>query len=111
VRAVDSCPPAAPGPARVASEDLEACAKLLKALSDPTRLEIVALVAKASEPLCACEIEGHFSLSQSTISHHLGQLRNAGVLASERRGTWAFYSIEDRAAAGLDPVLRLLQAK
>ena len=87
---------------------LEVCADVLKALGDPTRLEIVALVARAGEPLCACEIEAHFDLSQSTISHHLGLLRRAGVLDSERRGTWAFYSIREDAAAPLTTVLKLL---
>ena len=84
------------------------CAAALKALGDPTRLEIVALVAAAKEPLCACEIEGHFELSQSTISHHLGLLRKAGILDSERRGTWAFYSITKDAAAPLIAVVSML---
>ena len=87
---------------------LEDCAGVLKALGDPTRLEIVALVARAGAPLCACEIEAHFELSQSTISHHLGLLRRAGVLHAERRGTWAFYSIRDDAAAPLALVQDLL---
>lgn len=81
----------------------------LKALADPTRLEIVAMVAAAREPLCACEIEARFDLAQSTISHHLALLRNAGVLVSERRGTWAFYSVAPGAAAALDAVGKLLE--
>jgi ArsR family transcriptional regulator len=77
--------------------DLRARAPVFKALGDATRLEIVALLAEAREPLCACEIEAHFDLSQPTISHHLKILRKAGVLTSERRGTWIYY--------GLDPSL------
>jgi ArsR family transcriptional regulator len=69
-------------------------ASLFKALADSTRVEIVALLADAREPLCACDIEGHFELSQATVSHHLKILREAGVLTSERRGTWIFYSLE-----------------
>ncbi|PRQ03411.1 HTH-type transcriptional repressor AseR [Enhygromyxa salina] len=86
------------------------CAASLKALADPTRLEIVSLVAAAKEPLCACEIEAHFDLSQSTISHHLGLLRKAGVLNAERRGTWAFYSITKDAASPLATVMSLLDS-
>ncbi len=86
------------------------CAAALKALADPTRLEIVSLVAAAKEPLCACEIERHFDLSQSTISHHLGLLRKAGMLDSERRGTWAFYSITKGATAPLAAVMSLLDS-
>lgn len=78
--------------------DVRARAPVFKALGDATRLEIVALVAEAREPLCACEIEAHFDLAQPTISHHLKILRKAGVLTSERRGTWIHY--------GIDPSLR-----
>jgi ArsR family transcriptional regulator len=67
---------------------------LFKALADETRLEIVALLAAADAPLCACEIEACFDLSQSTVSHHLKLLRKAGVLTSERRGTWIFYALD-----------------
>lgn len=59
----------------------------LKALADPIRLEIVSRVAAAKESLCACEIEAHFDLSQSTISDHLGLLRKAGILDAELRTT------------------------
>jgi ArsR family transcriptional regulator len=78
--------------------DVRARAPLFKALGDATRLEMVALIAQALEPLCACELEAHFDLAQPTISHHLKILRKAGVLTSERRGTWIYY--------GLDPALR-----
>ncbi len=88
---------------------LEDWAAALKALGDPTRLEIVALVAAASEPLCACEIEARFDLSQSTISHHLGLLRRAGILTAQRRGTWAFYSIVPDADEPLTAVRALLR--
>ena len=74
--------------------DVRPFAPLFKALGDETRLEIVALLADAGEALCACDIEAHFDLSQSTISHHLKLLRKAGLLTSERRGTWIYYSLD-----------------
>ena len=74
--------------------DVRARAPLFKALGDATRLEIIALIAQAREPLCACEIEAHFDLAQPTISHHLKILRKAGVLTSERRGTWIHYDLD-----------------
>jgi ArsR family transcriptional regulator len=74
--------------------DVRDRAPLFKALGDATRLEIVALIAQAREPLCACEIEGQFDLAQPTISHHLKILRKAGVLTSERRGTWIYYALD-----------------
>ncbi len=68
-------------------------APLFKALSDETRLEILGLLAGAGAELCVCDIESHFALSQPTISHHLKILREAGLVTSERRGTWAYYAL------------------
>jgi ArsR family transcriptional regulator len=82
---------------RTKARNLQPYASLFKALADSTRVEIVALLAEAREPLCACDIEGHFELAQATVSHHLKILREAGVLTSERRGTWIFYSLEPTA--------------
>jgi ArsR family transcriptional regulator, arsenate/arsenite/antimonite-responsive transcriptional repressor len=77
--------------------DVRTYASLLKALGDETRLEMVALLADAGDALCACDIEAHFDLAQSTISHHLKLLRKAGVLTSERRGTWVYYALDPAA--------------
>jgi ArsR family transcriptional regulator len=44
--------------------------------------------------MCVCEIEPRFDLSQPTISHHLRLLREAGVVTSERRGTWVYYALD-----------------
>lgn len=61
-----------------------------KALGDENRLLMLHMILDAGE-LCACEIERHFDLSQPTISHHLKLLRNARLIAGERRGTWVYY--------------------
>ena len=76
-------------------------AKLFKALSDETRLEMMGLLAAAGAELCACDIEGHFDLSQPTISHHLKILREAGLVTGERRGTWVYYAIDKSTLAQL----------
>jgi ArsR family transcriptional regulator, arsenate/arsenite/antimonite-responsive transcriptional repressor len=68
-------------------------AQLFKALGDETRLEIVGLLAADRRELCACDIEGHFDLSQPTVSHHLKVLRDAGLVTFERRGKWLYYSL------------------
>lgn len=70
---------------------------MFKALADETRVEIVALLAANERELCACEIEAHFELSQSTISHHMKILREAGLVRAERRASWVFYALEARA--------------
>ena len=72
-------------------------ADLLKALADPTRLTMVAALRKAAEPVCICDFTGALNLGQPTISHHMGKLREAGLVESEKRGIWVF----SRLAAGL----------
>jgi ArsR family transcriptional regulator, arsenate/arsenite/antimonite-responsive transcriptional repressor len=72
-------------------------AELLKALADPTRLTMIAALRRAAEPVCICDFTGALNLSQPTISHHMGKLRGAGLVESEKRGIWVYY----RLAAGL----------
>ncbi|MEX2236881.1 MAG: metalloregulator ArsR/SmtB family transcription factor [Dehalococcoidia bacterium] len=66
---------------------------VLKALADETRLRIVQMLAEHQEPLCVCHIVDAFELSQPTISHHLRQLREAGLISGEKRGLWAYYTL------------------
>jgi ArsR family transcriptional regulator len=63
---------------------------LLKALADPVRLRLMSMIA-ASDEACVCDLTGPFDVSQPTISHHLKVLRSAGLVDSERRGTWVYY--------------------
>lgn len=63
-----------------------------KAVGHPVRLKILELLSLQSSPMCVCHIESNFALSQPTISHHLRLLRRAGLVVSERRGTWIYYS-------------------
>jgi ArsR family transcriptional regulator len=76
---------------RDAAEDL---ARLLKAIADPARLQVVSLLrsAEAGEA-CVCDLTSPLGLSQSTVSHHLKILADAGLVRRERRGTWAYYSL------------------
>jgi ArsR family transcriptional regulator len=68
---------------------------VFKALADETRVRIVWLLADAHGEVCVCDIEAYVKdLSQSTISHHLKILRDAGVVTSERRGTWVYYALD-----------------
>jgi ArsR family transcriptional regulator, arsenate/arsenite/antimonite-responsive transcriptional repressor len=71
-------------------------AGLMKALSDPVRLRLMSMIA-ASDEVCVCELMGPFDVSQPTISHHLKVLRSAGLVDSERRGTWVYYRAEREA--------------
>ena len=72
-----------------------------KALGDPHRVAILHLLAVTAEPVCVVDVERHIDLAQSTISHHLKTLVDAGIISRERRGKWSYYSIEDERLAGL----------
>ena len=75
-------------------------AALFKALADPTRVAIINSLSAADE-VCVCNLTATFHLSQPTISHHLKVLREAGLVESSRRGTWAYYRLVPAAIAEL----------
>lgn len=69
-------------------------ATTLKALADPLRLRMLSFITAApAAQACVCDLTALTELSQPTVSHHLKVLREVGVLTSERRGTWVWYSI------------------
>lgn len=82
-----------------------------KALADPNRIRILRLLAGQKGPLCACDVVGHTDLSQPTVSHHLKVLKEAGLLRSERRGLWVFYSVDPRGAGVLSDLAGLIDAR
>ena len=81
--------------------------RLLTALADPTRLAIVRQLA-ASADVCACDFTSCCDVGQPTVSHHLRVLREAGVVTSERRGTWIFYRLDPAVAGRLAALAREL---
>lgn len=83
------------GDGAVATDWAPALAERLKALADPTRLRMLDLLARQREPLCVCEITARFPLRQPTISHHIRLLREAGLVAGEKRGVWSYYWATD----------------
>jgi ArsR family transcriptional regulator len=69
-------------------------ARVFRALGDPVRLRLVSLIgAREGGEVCVCDLTSAFDLSQPTISHHLKVLREAGLIGSERRGTWVYYRL------------------
>lgn len=76
----------------VTTEEALRLAVVAKAIADPTRLQIVDALRKASpEAVCQCELLPLFEMSQPALAKHLKVLVAAGVLHSERRGLWSFY--------------------
>jgi len=67
---------------------------VMKALADRHRLKIVNLLLRAGgEPVCVCEVRPALGLSQGTVSYHLKQLLEAGVIERKRRGTYSYFSL------------------
>ncbi|MEY3990256.1 MAG: hypothetical protein RI985_1337 [Chloroflexota bacterium] len=65
----------------------------LKSIAHPVRWRMLELMAMHEDGMCVCDLEAQFDLSQPTISHHLRLMREAGVVVTDQRGTWVYYSI------------------
>ena len=72
-------------------------AEVAKALGDPVRLQLVDVLRKHAGKVCVCELVPLFDIKQSTLSHHLKKLRDAGLVGSERQGLWAYYYVHPEA--------------
>lgn len=93
MRDADVCVPASTGGV-LPGEDAKQCASIFKALSDPVRLRLLRLIGSGTDgEVCVCELTDSFDLSAPTISYHLKALRQAGLIAGERRGTWIYYRL------------------
>ncbi len=89
-------------------DDAVELSRMFKALSDPVRLRLLSLIAShEGGEACVCDLTGPFDVSQPTISHHLKVLREAGLVGSERRGTWVYYWVMP---AAMNRLAALLQA-
>ncbi|WP_436790544.1 ArsR/SmtB family transcription factor [Yinghuangia sp. YIM S10712] len=101
--AVPCCAPLAREP--LGAADSEKLAVMFKALGDPVRLRLFSLIAShEGGEACVCDIQD-VGVSQPTVSHHLKKLRDAGLVTSERRGTWVFYKVAPAAVAALSGLL------
>jgi len=91
----------------LSDEEAEATAAVFRALGDPARVRIVNLIATSREPVCGCDLVEPLGLTQPTVSHHLKKLHDAGLLAREERGRWAYYSLVREAVEKLAVVADL----
>jgi ArsR family transcriptional regulator len=67
--------------------------KVMKALSDPSRVTILKLLEQRS--LCVCEIQAALGLAQPTVSKHLKVLEEAGLVTFFKEGLWVNYRLTD----------------
>lgn len=87
------------------AEEAEAAARMFKALGDPVRLRLFSAVAShEGGEACVCDISD-VGVSRPTVSHHLKKLKQAGLLTSERRGTWVYYRVEPSVLSAMGRLL------
>jgi ArsR family transcriptional regulator len=98
-----SIQPCRPGP--LAEGDFDSAASLLKAVSDPYRLRILATLAASRNDVCVCDFTNTLPVNQPTVSHHLRILRDAALVTCERRGTWVYYRLAPDARDRLQSAL------
>jgi ArsR family transcriptional regulator len=88
----------------MALDRVDQSVEVLKALADPTRLQMVGILKRSPDPVCICDFTAAFDLSQPTISHHMARLKDAGLVEVTKAGIWAYY----RVASQLDAKTRAL---
>jgi len=101
---VECCAPLACEPLPQAGAD--ELAPLFKALADPMRLRLLSLIAcHDGGESCVCDLLEAFDVTAPAISYHLKILREAGLISSERRGTWVYYRVNPDVMARMSAVL------
>lgn len=81
-------------------------AHMFKALGDPTRVRLLSLIAAHQDgEACICDLTEPVGLSQPTVSHHMKQLVDAGLVSREQRGKWAYYRVVDETLSALSDAL------
>ena len=92
----------------LAAHQARELADLWRALGDPTRVQMIHILAAATEPVCVCDFTAAFDLGQPTISHHLAKLREAGFVTCFKRGLWSFYRLNPEMSARAKLAMRLI---
>lgn len=88
------------------ADDARLLAHMLKALSDPSRVRMLSMIAAHPDgEACVCELTELVGLSQPTVSHHMKQLVDAGLVTREQRGRWAYYAVVPATLSMLSAVL------
>jgi ArsR family transcriptional regulator, arsenate/arsenite/antimonite-responsive transcriptional repressor len=86
--------------------EAERLARVFKALGDRTRVRLLSIIAvQENAEACVCDLTGPVGLSQPTVSHHLKQLVEVGLLTREQRGRWSYYRLVDEALDAVSAAL------
>src|SRR3984885_15978622 len=77
------------------------------AMGHPRRIQLMNMLVRSSLPVCVCDLTAVTGWPQSTVSHHLKQLVDAGLLHRQQRGKWAYYSADHTGLASLADVINV----
>ena len=90
-------PPESPGPSGPPAPALpkETARQLLKALAEPIRIELIAVLASGER--CVCDLQSDLGLAQSRLSFHLKVMKQAGLVADRQEGRWVYYRLRAEA--------------
>ena len=91
--------------------DTSAAAAVFRAMADPQRLRILAMIAQCDGEVCVCDLNDCVRLLQPTVSHHLKVLRETGLIDGTRRANWVYYRLADGARERLQAALALVQPR
>lgn len=87
--------------AMVSAGDAARTAARFAAMGHPRRIQLMSLLVRSGSPVCVCDLVAATGWPQSTVSHHLRQLVDAGLLYRQQRGHWAYYSVDRAGLSGL----------
>lgn len=87
------------------AETAQRMARMFKALGDPTRVRLLSMIAAQPGGACVCDLTDPVGLAQPTVSHHMKQLVDAGLITREQRGRLAYFTIVPSTLALLSDAL------
>jgi ArsR family transcriptional regulator len=99
------------GQSALSDDDAAQLEQVFKALADRHRVKILnRLLSAGGEAVCVCDLEDLLDLKQPTVSYHLKQLLNAGIVMREKRGSYAYFSLSPGALEHVRELLVLPMA-
>jgi ArsR family transcriptional regulator len=99
---VDCCVPLS---APISGQEAARTASRFAAMGHPRRIQLMNMLVRSGFPVCVCDLAAATGWPQSTVSHHLKQLVDVGLLHRQQRGKWAYYSADHDGLASLAAVV------
>jgi ArsR family transcriptional regulator, arsenate/arsenite/antimonite-responsive transcriptional repressor len=93
--------------APISTQEATRTAARFAAMGHPRRIQLMNMLVRSGFPVCVCDLAAVTGWAQSTVSHHLKQLVDAGLLHRQQRGKWAYYSADRAGLASLADVVNV----